>query len=213
MTSEVLAWGASLAGIFVISSCSGKLGVAEQLDLSATPVQVIDDVFAVQATNGRVEMRLEAGVMERYDRDSTTLELFPSGFRVYGYNEEGLLESTIVGDAAEHTTFRSEDRKEVADEVWKAYGNVVIRNVIKQETMLTDTILWDRVKGEIYTDCYVRMYAPAGFMQGYGMRSDDKARESVILRPFNSYGVVVRDSTVTIRDSANFIGPLAGEKW
>lgn len=209
---KVLAGTVFLAGIFGLSSCSGKLGVAEQLNLDETPMQVIDDVFAVQTTNGRVDMRLEAGVMERYDHDTTVFELFPDGFRVFGYNEEGLLESTITGNSAVHETFKSQDRKEVNKEMWKAYGNVVIRNVIKQETMHTDTLYWDRVKGEIYTDCYVRMYAPAGFMQGYGMRSDEKAREATILKPFNSYGIVVQDSTAVVRDSANFIGPFRDKK-
>ena len=45
-------------------------------------------------------------------------------------------------------------------------------------------------------------------MQGYGMESDQRARNSVILRPFDSYGVVVQDSTEVRIDSANFIGPF-----
>ena len=77
-----------------------------------------------------------------------------------------------------------------------------------QGKMETDTLYWDQATEEIYTDCYVRMYSPSGFMQGYGMRSDQKARNSIILRPFNSYGVVVKDSTVVMIDSVNFIGPF-----
>jgi len=92
--------------------------------------------------------------------------------------------------------------------VWEAYGNVVVRNVMKDETMETDTLYWDRTSKEIYTDCYIRMYSPDGFMQGFGMRSDERARNAVIQRPFNSYGVVVKDSTEVIIDTANFIGPL-----
>jgi hypothetical protein len=74
--------------------------------------------------------------------------------------------------------------------------------------METDTLYWDREKQEIYTDCYIRLYSPDGFMQGYGMRSDEKARNSIIHRPFNSYSVVVQDTTRVLVDSANFIGPL-----
>ena len=40
------------------------------------------------------------------------------------------------------------------------------------------------------------------------MRSDEKVTNSVIMRPFNSYGVVVQDSTQVRIDTANFIGPL-----
>ena len=44
-------------------------------------------------------------------------------------------------------------------------------------------------------------------MQGYGMRSDERASNSIILKPFNSYGVVVQDSTEVRTDTVNFIGP------
>ena len=52
------------------------------------------------------------------------------------------------------------------------------------------------------------MYSPQGFMQGYGMESDQRARDSRIFNPFNSYGIVVQDSTEVVIDSVNFIGPL-----
>lgn len=52
------------------------------------------------------------------------------------------------------------------------------------------------------------MYSPSGFMQGTGMRSDDKARDAIIKKPFNSYSVVVQDTTAIIIDSVNFIGPF-----
>jgi lipopolysaccharide export system protein LptC len=85
---------------------------------------------------------------------------------------------------------------------------VVVHNVLKQETMETDTLYWDQAKEEIYTDCYVKMYSPDGFMQGYGMRSDDHARNAILLEPFNSYGITVQDTTAVVIDSVNFIGPF-----
>lgn len=74
--------------------------------------------------------------------------------------------------------------------------------------METDTIYWDRSKGEIYTDCYIKLYSPDGFMQGIGMRSDERARNSIIYKPFDSFGIVSKDSTAVIIDSVNFIGPF-----
>ena len=188
---------------FIVFSCKSKLSEAERLDLSKTPVQTVDDMAILQTTNGRLDMRVDAEIMERYDTDTVTFELFPKGLNVYSYTEEGELQSEIHSENASH-----EKNKNSKEEIWKAYGNVVIRNIIKQETMETDTIYWDRAKGEIYTDCYVRMYSPDGFMQGYGMRSDEKVTNSVILRPFNSYGVVVQDTTRVLVDTVNFIGPL-----
>lgn len=187
----------------VVFSCKSKLSEAERLDLRFTPIQTVDSMYILQTKDGHVEMRVEAPVMERYETDSMSYELFPKGLDVYGYTELGELQSEIHSENASHEKYKSG-----GEEIWKAFGNVVIRNVMKQETMETDTIYWDRKAGEIYTDCYVRMYSPDGFLQGYGMRSDEKVTNSVIMRPFNSYGVVVQDSTEVRIDTANFIGPL-----
>ena len=187
----------------ILFSCSGKLKQAEELNLDQTPRQIVDSMFAVQTENGKVKLRLEAPLMERYESDTSSVEKFPKGFAIYGYNSEGLLETTIFSDQATHYSYKSTN-----GEVWEATGNVVIQNVIERQTMETDTLYWDRFAGTIYTDSYIRMYSPDGFMQGYGMRSDQNAKDAIILRPFNSYSVVVQDTTVFYVDSVNFIGPF-----
>ena len=193
----------SMAVAFVVYSCKNDLGTAEKLDLSQTPVQVVDRMFVVQSENGMLQMRMEADLMERYDNDTVSYELFPKGIAVFGYNEEGLLETEITSDEARHIK-----EKKSKDEKWEAYGNVVVKNIINQEVMETDTLYWDRKNEKIFTHCYVKMYSPDGFMQGYGMESDQRARNSVILEPFDSYGIVVQDSTEVRVDSVNFIGPF-----
>lgn len=188
---------------FVVS-CKSQLAEADKLNLEITPIQRVENMFAIQSKNGTTSMRMEAPVMEHYETDSTAWDSFPRGLSVYGYTEDGLLETVIVSNNARHTTSRiGKD-----EDVWEAFGNVVVHNVIKLETMETDTVYWDQVKEEIYTDCYVKMYSEDGFMQGYGMRSDDHARNAILHRPFNSYGVTDRDTTKVVIDSVNFIGPF-----
>lgn len=187
---------------FIVYSCKGKLGEAETIVLSETPVQSVDDMFIVQSENGMIQMRAEAPLMEKYERDTLSFELFPKGFYVYGYTDEGMLETEIVADNARHLRYTD------GRESWEAFGNVVVKNLINQEVMETDTLYWDQKNEKIHTDCYVKLYSPKGFMQGYGMESDQRARNSVIFRPFNSYGIVVQDSTEVFIDSVNFIGPL-----
>jgi LPS export ABC transporter protein LptC len=196
---KMIATAAAVA--FVVYSCKGKLAEAEQLNLSETPVQVVDDMFMQQSENGMVKMRAEAPRMEKYEKDSLDYELFPEGFFVYGFDETGKLETEIVADNARHQKF--DDGRES----WEAFGNVVVKNLINQEVMETDTLYWDQKNEKIYTHCYVRMYSPDGFMQGYGMESDQRARNSIIYKPFNSYGILEQEEPVLL-DSVNFIGPL-----
>ena len=42
----------------IIVSCRSQLAEADSLDLSATPVQSLTDMFTVQTKNGKVEMRM-----------------------------------------------------------------------------------------------------------------------------------------------------------
>lgn len=187
---------------FVVYSCKDELGRAKDLSIAETPIQTVRNMFVVQSKNGIIQMRAEGEIMEKYENDSLSYELFPKGFSVYGYTEEGLLETEIVADNAIHKTF--EDGRES----WEAYGNVIVKNLIKQETLETDTLYWDQKNEKIYTHCYVKMYSPSGFMQGFGMESDQRARNNIIFNPFNSYGIVVQDSTKVVIDSINFIGPV-----
>ena len=187
---------------FVVYSCKDELGQAKDLSLEDTPVQTVKNMFIVQSKNGIIQMRAEGEIMEKYEKDSLSYELFPQGFSVYGYTEDGLLETRIVADNAIHRTYTD------GRESWEAFGNVVVTNLIKQETLETDTLYWDQKNERIYTHCYVKMYSPDGFMQGFGMESDQRARNNIIFNPFNSYGVVAEDSTKVVVDSINFIGPV-----
>ena len=180
----------------VVISCKGEQQEDPQ-DLTGAPMQTIVNMNAVQTKNGILQMKMESPLMERYDNDSLSCELFPTGFKVYAYNELGELETQIVSDVAKHTTTKDKDNKV---ETWEAFGNVVITNIKKNERLQTDTLYWDREKGSIYTHSLVKMYSPQGFMQGYGMESDEMARNAHILRPFDSYGIIRRDTVKADND-------------
>lgn len=199
---EIVAITFVVAAIAV--SCGrGQLTEIDALDIESTPMQRVENMKAYETNDGNMKMRMESALMERFSTsDGGSYELFSGGFNVYAYNTEGLLETKISSKMAKHTMLKQND-------TWEAYGDVVIRNYIKGERIETDTLYWNGKDKRIYTDCYVKLTSPQGFMQGYGLESDEMARNAVLLRPFDSYGVVSQDTTtVTYVDSANFIGPL-----
>lgn len=193
----------ALALAFVVISCKGNLSEAAKLDLEKIPVQVVEGMFYVQSQNGALKMRVESPRMEVYEHDTLSYDLFPQGIHVYAYSEDGALETTIDAAAARHDKYPGKDK-----EKWSAFGNVVIRNILKQETMKTDTLYWDSKAHEIWTDCYILMYSPTGVMQGYGMRSDEMARNAILELPFDNEFIIESDSTRVVIDSVNFIGPM-----
>ena len=191
----------ALAAAVLLFACSKP--ETSDINFEEVPVQVVHDLQILQTEGGEATMRMHAPVMQKFDfyKDSLqqSYEFYPDGFFVDAYTENGELETTIVSQQARHVT--TEGR-----ESWSAFGDVVIINHIKGEKMETDTLYWNRAEKKIYTDCYVRLTSDSGLMQGYGMTSDDRARNSVILRPFDWYAVE-RDSTYAYIDTMNFMGP------
>ena len=196
-----------MVAIFMVAtitiSCGNKLENIDSDKITDAPEQVVLNMDAAQTENGQVQMRMRAPRMERYEiSEKESFELFPTGFMVLAYNQEGLLETKIESDQAKHSI---QDK----NEQWSAYGNVVIFNYINGQKITTDTLYWDREKKEIYTDCYVTLSSPDGFMQGYGLISDERATNAQLLRPFDAYGIISSDSTGNgYRDTINLIGPM-----
>ena len=175
------------------------------IDYETTPVQSVRGMQAMEYEKADLTMEMRCRAMDtyRYEKDSVqiTKEVYSDGFEVYVYNSDGLLESQLISEGAQHTI---RDRQEE----WLAFGNVNILNHIKGERIITDTVWWDKKQEQIYTDCYVVMTSPKGKLQGYGLRSDQRANQSTIMRPFDSFGRVVSDSTKFYIDTVNFVGPL-----
>lgn len=192
---------ATLAVAIMLYSCKEAPG--EPIDFSVKPKQIVQNMRVVQTVNGNPSMRMSAPLMEGFDylKDSVrfSYELYTGGFKVDAYTEDGVLETTITSQSAKHTTERG-------NEVWSAFGDVVVTNHINGQSLHTDTIYWNREEKLIYTDCYVKLDSPSGMLQGYGMTSDERATNARILRTFDDY-FVMRDSTQTYVDSLNLLGP------
>jgi len=173
-----------LFGATTLISCKEKIEKTDALHATdSISTQTVHNMDLIETKYGRVHLRLQAPLMENYSLVAEPFEIFQRGLKVQGYTPEGVLETEITADRAIHQTTNSRER-------WEAYGNVVIVNHIKNETIQTDTLYWDRANQRIYTNSFVKMFSPQGLMQGYGMESDERAGNSWILRPFDSYGVV-----------------------
>lgn len=187
-------------------SCKEHLPVTGSLVREETPSTVVDDMTFIQTNSGIVSMLVTAPRMERFTEGDEPCDIFPMGINVKAYNQDGALETEITSVFARHKTARE-------NEIWEAYGNVVIKNYIKGEKMETDTLYWDRKNQKIFTHTMVKLTTPDLFMQGIGMESDEMARNAKILKPFDSYAVVARDSLeIPYIDTVNFIGPLLPQK-
>lgn len=190
----------------VLFSCKEELPVVAPIDANKVPTHIVLEMSLEQSVAGKTKMRVYASVMNNFTKAVPPYESFPKGINVKAFTPKGLLETEITANDAIH-------RKSAEKEQWEAYGDVVINNYIKGQTIETDTIYWDKSTKKIFTHCYVKIKDPLGFIQGYGLESDELARNAIIMRPFDAYGIIKRDSTEVIYiDTVNFIGPVLKKK-
>ncbi|MCL1973572.1 MAG: LPS export ABC transporter periplasmic protein LptC [Bacteroidetes bacterium] len=174
-------------GATTLFSCSESIDKTDAIgSADSLSTLTVYEMNGVQSAFGKVNTRLEAPRMENYSLLPDPFEIFPQGIKISGYTPEGVLESEITAQRAIHKTGNRER--------WEGYGNVVIINFIKGERVETDTLYWDSAAKKIYTHAFIRYYAPDGFIQGYGMESDENADNIVVLHPFYSYAII-RDTT------------------
>ena len=86
-------------------------------------------------------------------------------------------------------------------------GIDVVLDLIDFDARLKDVDLV--VTGEGQTDwqsCFGKV------MQGVGMRSDEMARNAILMRPFDNEFLIQNDTTAVLVDSVNFSGPRV-KKW
>ena len=172
----------------VFISCKETIEKTDALHaLDSLSTQTAYDMKVYETTFGKISMRAEAPIMETYSLLPDPYEIFPQGIMVMTYTPEGLLETELTANMAIHKTKSNQER-------WEAYGNVVIINHIKEETITTDTLFYDIAEKRIYTHAFVKMISPQGLLQGYGLESDERANNFDILRPFDSFGVITRDT-------------------
>ena len=86
------------------------------------------------------------------------------------YNDSLQLETTVFAKKAIHYM--------KPEEIFMATDSVVVHNLVKNQSLYTDTLYWDIEKKEIYTDSYVKVVTPDMIMPGeHGMRSDQQFRD------------------------------------
>ena len=131
------------------------------------------NIEIIMSEDGKITFTLYAPIMNKYYGDNPYID-FPEGITVSSYTN-GEKHSTLTADYAinEELTERME-----------ASGNVVIVDLIKKESVLTEKIIWDKRNQRIFSDVEVtRIKADGTIDTGDGFESDDKFTNYAIRNP------------------------------
>ncbi|TPE45597.1 LPS export ABC transporter periplasmic protein LptC [Pontibacter mangrovi] len=126
------------------------------------------DVTTLYSDSAKVLIKLQAPVQQEFEGGDG---VFPKGFYIEFYDEQGKLESTLKGNYG---------RQETRKSLYYARGNVVVNNLKKNEKLETEELYWNRNKGRIYTDKFVKVTSPEEVITGVGLTANqDMSRYSI----------------------------------
>ncbi len=165
----------------ILLSCKDKTSkIGAITDDKNTPTLAIQNLVLEYTENGIIRRKVTAPIVERYLMTDEPYSVFPKGFHLKSYTADMELESEIMADYAL--------RKEAPEESWKAVGNVVVINYLKQQTLKTDTLYWDRATRQIYTYAPAHIKLPdADTYAMHGLTADDRFENYEIRKAYDGH--------------------------
>lgn len=158
----------------VLPSCKNDMQTVLSLDMVDTlPEMTARDIEILYSEKARIQVKLTSPLLVSKTGDEPVL-LFPKGFTVFFYDSLMNLKSTITAEYG-----ISYEKKKLME----ARNNVVVENLDKQEKLNTEELFWDKDKGEIYSNKFVRITSGGQVYTGDGLTSFQPFDEIEVSNP------------------------------
>lgn len=138
--------------------CINKSGNDLEIPEYTGPIVEIGPAVNYYSDSAIVKMRMEAPRQLEFGNGDRE---FPEGFFIEFF-ENGEPTSTLRADYCYYTK---------KDELYKATGNVVGRNIRTGDRLDTEELFWNERKGEVFTDKFVRVEQKGEITTGVGLEA------------------------------------------
>jgi LPS export ABC transporter protein LptC len=160
-----------LLSVFGCSSNSDKIEMFEYNGLF--PDESARNIEIIMSEEGKITFTLYAPLMNKYYGENPYMD-FPEGITISSYSN-GEKHSTLTADYAINEEYSQR---------YEAQGHVVIVDLVKEESILTEKIIWDKMSTRIFSDVEItKIKADGTIDKGDGFESDEKFTKYSIKNP------------------------------
>ena len=152
-------------------SCGDDLQDPDKQQKYTGPLIENQDVVTLYSDSAKLLIKLQAPVQQEFENGDG---VFPKGLYVEFYEKPGQITSTLKANYA---------RQDRNKDIYQAKGNVIVNNLAKREKLETEELFWDKNKGEIYTDKFVKVTTAEEVLMGQGLRANQDFSRYRILKP------------------------------
>ena len=160
-------------------SCKNDLDTIETITRQdEAPVESATGVQMIYSSHASIRMIMNAPQMDRFVGEQEILEL-PKGIHVVFYDSLMNVTSTLSSNYAINY-----EQKQLIE----ARNDVVVVNE-NNEKLNTEHLIWDRRKGIIYSDKFVKITTEEEVLYGDGFESDERFTQWEIKKPRGTFSV------------------------
>lgn len=123
------------------------------------PLREVENMELFYTEDNLVKVKMKAALVYEFiegDRE------FPKGIYMEFYDVSGRLESTLK---ANHAYFFKKENQ------WRGRGDVVVKNLIKDEQLNTEELFWKPIDKKIFTEKFVTIRQQTDVIYGQGMNA------------------------------------------
>ncbi len=160
--------------VFLISCNKDKEGSKLLSYQGKYPDESAQNITITISDSGIVSFVVSTPILNRYASDTVNYTDCPEGITITSYTESGNKQAIITADYASYEN----------NSVYRASKNVVIKDVIKGDTLETEEIIWDQRTRTIYSNALVKQKKADGSVNyGDGFTADERFTKYTIIHP------------------------------
>ena len=181
MRSLVIAF--LLASVSVsLFNCSPRSEELLDIQEYTGPIGEVLNATIFYSDSAKVKMRMNTPKLYNYGNGDSE---YPEGLFMEFFDNEGNLTSSLEADYCYYT-------KKV--DLYKATGNVVIKNLEKGDRLDTEELFWNKKKEEVFTDKFVRIEKDGDLHLGDGLKAKQDFSSYSLLNPHGKLSLSNQDN-------------------
>jgi LPS export ABC transporter protein LptC len=162
----------------IFLNCSSKNNEILEIQEYTGPVLEMGPAITYYSDSAVVKMKMEAPKQLEFGNGDRE---FPEGLSMEFFDKQGNPTSTLRADYCYYT--RKED-------LYKATGNVVVKNLENNDRLDTEELFWNEKKEDVFTEKFVRIEKDGDIQVGEGLKAKQDFSYWEIL---NSKGEITLD--------------------
>ncbi|MBC7919940.1 MAG: LPS export ABC transporter periplasmic protein LptC [Ferruginibacter sp.] len=171
--SGVLAFGVLLG----LCACGSEDANPTPVKEYGGPMMEVDTIETLYSDSARLVVKMNAArQLKMFNGD----EMYPKGVNIVFYDKDGTVSATLRSD-------RGKYKKET--NLYTVYGNVVVVDEKKGQTIRTEALNWSPVTKKIHTDKFVTITTPTEVLKGYGLNTSQDFSAYEIQKPTGIFDV------------------------